>query len=572
METVNKLIKAANSLDDAGFSDLADSIDKIAKNIIMTKRAQFVGIQGYAIRNSRCWGNCYRQKRTRNPKMAAQEVWTECYKEYLESINNDTSGWEKYAETSIPVKYASYEKKEKVAFAKNMRDKISSGISVGQAFVMASEENDNKYSQRILDLSKNLVEIVSSLEKSGKKDFAKNISDTASELIKEAQFGGFWNRMKGIATQPFDQKARWLKNLEDIATEAYTAGTTYIHNRDPDSIKNYSMAALKLQRAIAKNFAKMNEMFKGDQSFAPISLAMQKFTTLGPRASRTRALDELLTAIRGYQSQSLQSPAIQDNLKYQPQTGAQPQTRAQPLQGIPVGEIPPTAQAVPVGQPMPQQGLTKGEIDAIVGNPVASLAAMLNNTTAKEILRQYLDSKGFVLAYGKKIIKTSATGAEEYARFIGRDPKGAVEAIFRNNKNIKDIVDVLMNNGADIKRKPRAPVTLHPPANPQGTAAVPPAPAQTTQDQELLSKAPRTIDAIKGEIGKLEVGDLDELLKTIEIARQKKIAPAAAPATAPAPAPAPASQYYEGAYQPKEVTPGQYWSLSPGTATENKSF
>ena len=59
------------------------------------KMAQYVGAQGYWLRNRRCWDNCYRQKRTAKPGGSAQEVWMECWDEYREAINNPKSTWAK---------------------------------------------------------------------------------------------------------------------------------------------------------------------------------------------------------------------------------------------------------------------------------------------------------------------------------------------------------------------------------------------------------------------------------------------------------------------------------------------
>ena len=99
---IEKLASLAEELDSKNLSVHADTVDGVAKTILGVKTAQYVGIQGYWVRNSRCWGNCYRQKRSSNPETPTQEVWAECHEEYTKAIDNDSARkeWDKYAALS----------------------------------------------------------------------------------------------------------------------------------------------------------------------------------------------------------------------------------------------------------------------------------------------------------------------------------------------------------------------------------------------------------------------------------------------------------------------------------------
>ena len=78
-----ELVSVADELDRKGQVKLAAEIDKISQSLHNIKIAQYVGVQGYWLRNGRCWSNCYRIKRAKNPDMSAQEVWTACQNEYV---------------------------------------------------------------------------------------------------------------------------------------------------------------------------------------------------------------------------------------------------------------------------------------------------------------------------------------------------------------------------------------------------------------------------------------------------------------------------------------------------------
>lgn len=97
LQNVNNLVKIASKIEKVN-PEVADEIDKISENYIrIMKEAQYVGVQGYALRNRRCFDNCLRQKRAKSDK-PYDEIWGECHQEYLGALDNDGSDtWNKYA-------------------------------------------------------------------------------------------------------------------------------------------------------------------------------------------------------------------------------------------------------------------------------------------------------------------------------------------------------------------------------------------------------------------------------------------------------------------------------------------
>ena len=135
MENVNdSLIEMEAALKAKGLIKSA-SIVKSAEEVLKgVKTAQYVGVQGYWLRNRRCWDNCYRQKRTTQPEIAAQEVWMQCWDEYKESINDPKSGWEKYAKKDENAKI-SLQKTAQLnkSFASKVSKKVKSGMSTPES-------------------------------------------------------------------------------------------------------------------------------------------------------------------------------------------------------------------------------------------------------------------------------------------------------------------------------------------------------------------------------------------------------------------------------------------------------
>ena len=224
-----------DSLEEKGLSKTAGVITATMSNLLNIKTAQYVGPQGYWIRQKRCWDNCYRQKRTTSPEKAAQVVWTECWSEYNEAINNNQSGWEKYAKEDADLfKYASKEQQEWVKtenkrFAKEVEKKIASGESQGTSIYLTLEENKDEYNNMILTDADNLSKIAEKLKENGQDDLSEKVANVSMELLKESQFGGnvgnWGNKLRKL--NPFSAKSRAkglsgdiLNRLKNVSLQA----------------------------------------------------------------------------------------------------------------------------------------------------------------------------------------------------------------------------------------------------------------------------------------------------------------------------------------------------------------
>jgi len=258
---IQKIASVSSELDKKGKTDTSNKLDKLASNILKIVTAQYVGVQGYWIRNTRCWANCYRQKRAKNKDMPAQVVWSECQNEYVESINNDKSGWEKYAgstNTSLK-KIASIKnaseiiENEKDYFNKQLFNKTEKqNIPVGVAVFDTIDERHNAFKKAIVDNSIKLLKIAEQISTDGDSGLAKELSTTAENLVKESQFnnpGGWsgikdWFRTKGLVGNRGYNKAI-LERLNNVIRESENVMGLYgvaSRTKDPNTIKELNQA------------------------------------------------------------------------------------------------------------------------------------------------------------------------------------------------------------------------------------------------------------------------------------------------------------------------------------------
>jgi len=213
---IKNITKIANKLDSKGNSGTADSLDLVAKNLVNIKTAQYVGSQGYWIRNSRCWGNCYRQKRANNPEMPAQKVWESCHDEYVDSINNTNQGksnasWDKYA-SSKEDKISDFD----IAFAKTIESHIDSGMERGHAIFAAIDEMNMRPYDQLIEASEQTFTLASSLFESDPQSAVK-IASVGEELVKEAQW---WKRRMQDMSQPGKAlKQKWNPAVIDSGSQ-----------------------------------------------------------------------------------------------------------------------------------------------------------------------------------------------------------------------------------------------------------------------------------------------------------------------------------------------------------------
>jgi hypothetical protein len=265
------------------------------------KTAQYVGSQGYWIRNRRCWDNCYRQKRTTQPKTPAQEVWTECWEEYNKAINDDKSGWEKYAfvkkaewdindpkerdkrcmecgaETSEAElatnsgschecyldrpgvqRSASTEKEWNKLFVSKVSQKVKEGCSTPEAVYATIEEESQKQKDQVLDGSSQLMELADTLHSSGMQDIGDKLASISAEMLKDADFfvsSDVEKEADFYGNVPEGGKARWnpLSRARDWMKDKWTGtgGKSDVVKKLQDVINRANSFLMKLNMPTA---------------------------------------------------------------------------------------------------------------------------------------------------------------------------------------------------------------------------------------------------------------------------------------------------------------------------------
>jgi hypothetical protein len=190
-----KIMKLAQEIEDKGMLKTASIVRDAYKSLETLKTAQYVGAQGYWIRNRRCWDNCYRQKRTTEPNKAAQEVWTDCWEEYNKSINDNESGWEKYASGEKKKISSKDEKKWNKHFKTKTNEKIKSGLSLPESIYASLDECYDKYHNDVMDSSLRLLEVAEVMEENGMTNFGHSLAEISNDMVKEA---GIWQGIKNV--------------------------------------------------------------------------------------------------------------------------------------------------------------------------------------------------------------------------------------------------------------------------------------------------------------------------------------------------------------------------------------
>jgi hypothetical protein len=219
-DITKQLNNISTDLKGLGLEKTASIVQNSSNAVSKIKTAQYVGAQGYAIRNGRCFHNCYRHKRATKPDSPAQVVWGECWDEYNKSINNDKSGWETYAAGKKLIKNASLGNK----LSSKIESKVKEGASRGEAIISSLEEDQNKYNKDIMIQADTLSELAASLNEGGYTDIGIKLSEASLELMKEAQFmegvkdfgRGLWRGMKGKAKESLPGRAyQGVKNIQE---------------------------------------------------------------------------------------------------------------------------------------------------------------------------------------------------------------------------------------------------------------------------------------------------------------------------------------------------------------------
>jgi len=320
----NVLASLANELDKQDLTKLADVVDGIHHNTVQIKTAQYVGLQGYWMRNRRCWENCYRIKRANNPEMPANDVWWECQGEYEKSINNDDSAWNKYAgEDADLLKTASAEDKKVYAqeeqfFSSNLKSKVDNGWNVGAAVFDTIDHglSEDRYKESFADNASKLADVALELKKLGHEELSKYAGKISSEFVKMSQFnqGQWWN--------PLNWKQRgkeWLaqqtgkadpalmsQRLQRVLNEVENARTRFPQDMSTvpqQQQQQVQQAFNQLVQKIQPEIQALSNMSRNDpasgQMYQQVMTAFDNFARNPQPASRRQALDQLAQTISG---------------------------------------------------------------------------------------------------------------------------------------------------------------------------------------------------------------------------------------------------------------------------------
>lgn len=215
---IETIVQTANNLDTKGNESLADSLDVFANKLADIKVAQYVGSQGYWVRNSRCWANCYRQKRAQNPDMPAQEVWTSCHEEYVTAMQNvglgkSTSSWDKYASSeSNPT----YDEAFHDQFNELIQSHVEAGMERGHAIFAAIDDMEMKPYDELIEASQQAFDMAASMFTSHPQEAVK-VAKAGEELVKEAQW--WQRRMNDMAAPARGLRQMWNPAVMDAKSQ-----------------------------------------------------------------------------------------------------------------------------------------------------------------------------------------------------------------------------------------------------------------------------------------------------------------------------------------------------------------
>lgn len=181
------LVELSDSLDKAGKTQCSDVVDGLIKNQSITKIAQYVGVIGYVLKQSRAMEQCIRKKRVANSG-SMQEVVLDCLKEYQDGQNYNNNDW--------TAKYAQVIEDSPENFESSHTDMLK---------VIAEENDLSDHIEKVKEAGKILKEneIEDSLFKAVLADL-----DQLDKLFKEGDVGqrpfklaaprsqrGFWSRL-----------------------------------------------------------------------------------------------------------------------------------------------------------------------------------------------------------------------------------------------------------------------------------------------------------------------------------------------------------------------------------------
>jgi len=227
LKAIGILDKVAGKMESSGLQKISSNITIAMSDILKIKKAQYLGVQGYWIRNKRCWENCYRHKRA--DKKSGHDAWFDCHKEYLESINNDDASWNKYADDNLKSIKISKNilDREQDFFLKSVASRMKEGEGYGESVINTIKAGSSRLDNSVIDVTKKLMSIISDLKSAGFDDNASDIVAANEEVIKDALFGnpkvaGLWDKFKGM----------FGKNKVDTLNPANNKGNQPLQNQN----------------------------------------------------------------------------------------------------------------------------------------------------------------------------------------------------------------------------------------------------------------------------------------------------------------------------------------------------
>jgi len=262
--SIEKLTDIADELDSKGLKRTAAVIDRITRNVLKITEAQYVGVQGYWIRNERCWSNCYRQKRASKPELGAQAVWSECQSEYVESLNKDRSDWDKYAEDASDSlkKFASrkpeFSKKviamEKDYFHKKSAELINGGLTPDRAIKLAIQQGVLRYENSIIKEADKLLTIAEKLNENGRIELGQKVATAAQEIVSNLKVAGMFD---AFSRDPKTKAIYFMKQVDERLHET----AKIIRKEQKKNNKQGQFDALrKLQNDLSKKSKDIQEI------------------------------------------------------------------------------------------------------------------------------------------------------------------------------------------------------------------------------------------------------------------------------------------------------------------------
>ncbi len=333
MEIVKQLTNLATQLDSLGLLKEANEVDAIAAGFV--KSAQYVGVQGYWIRNSRCWGNCYRQKRATSPSKSAQEVWQECQQEYVDSIDKDSKTWDKYAESGKLVKTAVegvFNKQFRTAVAA----KVSAGEDIGSAVFATIDAEGRKTQDEFIGFASRLASVANTVND---VEIAKQAAYLADEIIKIAGPWDFAKGLGGAIGRGVQQVGNGIANgVRNYNAQGAAAGMSSqlqkAYNQLNTALNSWNSAVQQVQTQL--------QGFQGSKSPQVAQRAQQAAKLMGQLSTTTKLkqqidpyVTQLTQIMKGIEPQQAQAPAA-------PAAGSPaPAPAPTPAAGSPPPAVPP---------------------------------------------------------------------------------------------------------------------------------------------------------------------------------------------------------------------------------------